>query len=216
MPNKGQVLQRSYGWYASRSRGIRRKAGSHKQPSVGAAAAGPPALSDVLRRWAELLRRIFEVNPLRCPRCGEAMPVVAFITQPRLIDGISDPPPPPGAPRPPPSRTTSAPGGWPHCPSGVNRVRPCLRHLWILSSEVFGLHAGWLRAWLGPDPAPARPGSRPFGARSGLPAAQRPAPQAPSPVPSASRTLGEPIEIPIPYSEHSQRWPVPCWSRNAR
>ena len=40
----------------------------------------PPAQADVRRRWAELLRRIFEVDPLRCPRCGHAMRVVACIT----------------------------------------------------------------------------------------------------------------------------------------
>ncbi|MCH7684354.1 MAG: transposase, partial [Gemmatimonadetes bacterium] len=27
IPNKGQVLQRYYGWYANRTRGIRRRAG---------------------------------------------------------------------------------------------------------------------------------------------------------------------------------------------
>jgi hypothetical protein len=40
--------------------------------------------------WAELLRRIFEVDPLACPRCGHEMRIVAFITQPRIIDRILD------------------------------------------------------------------------------------------------------------------------------
>jgi hypothetical protein len=91
IPNKGQVLQRYYGWYANRTRGMRRKAGPHEPPPVVAvveAAAVPPALADVRRRWTELLRRIFEVDPLRCPRCGNAMRVVAFITQPHVIDRI--------------------------------------------------------------------------------------------------------------------------------
>lgn len=48
----------------------------------------PPAQAGVRRRWAELLRRIFEVDPLRCPRCGEAMRIVGFITQPPVIDRI--------------------------------------------------------------------------------------------------------------------------------
>jgi hypothetical protein len=70
---------------------MRRKAGPHEPPPVVAvveAAAVPPALADVCRRWAELLRRIFELDPLRCPRCGNAMRVVAFITQPHVIDRI--------------------------------------------------------------------------------------------------------------------------------
>ena len=34
---------------------------------------------------AELLRRIFEIDPLECPRCGQQMRTVAFITKPRVI-----------------------------------------------------------------------------------------------------------------------------------
>jgi len=52
------------------------------------AEAVPPALAQARRRWAEMLRRIFEVDPLRCPRCGDAMRVVGFITQPHVIDRI--------------------------------------------------------------------------------------------------------------------------------
>jgi hypothetical protein len=88
IPNKGQVLQRYYGWYANRTRGIRRTAGPHEQPPVVEAEAVSPALHEVRRRWAELLRRIFEVDPLRCPRCGDAMRVVGFITHPPVIDRI--------------------------------------------------------------------------------------------------------------------------------
>ena len=92
IPNKGQVLQRYYGWYANRTRGIRRRAGvPEPAPAVAAAVAEdavPLALQDARRRWAELLRRLFAVDPLRCPRCGDAMRVVAFITQPHVIDRI--------------------------------------------------------------------------------------------------------------------------------
>lgn len=63
IPNKGQVLQRYYCWYASRTRRSRRKAGPHEQRPVVEAEAVPPALAQARRRWAELLRRIFEVDP---------------------------------------------------------------------------------------------------------------------------------------------------------
>ncbi|MBI3080950.1 MAG: transposase [candidate division NC10 bacterium] len=89
IPNKGQVLQRYYGWYANRTRGIRRKAGPDEQPPVAVEAeAVPPALHEVRRRWAELLRRIFAVDPLRCPHCGQEMRIVACITVPAVIDRI--------------------------------------------------------------------------------------------------------------------------------
>ena len=88
IPNKGQVLQRYYGWYANRTRGIRRRTATHGQASAAAVEVEPvpPSLQQARRRWAELLRRIFEVDPLRCSRCGHEMRIVAFITQPRVID----------------------------------------------------------------------------------------------------------------------------------
>ena len=63
------------------------------------------------RRWAELIRRVYEVDPLVCPRCGGEMRVIGFITQPALIDRILDhlrkrdkilrpPRPPPHSPQP--------------------------------------------------------------------------------------------------------------------
>jgi hypothetical protein len=56
IPNKGQVLQRYYGWYASRE--------EHPLVIVD---PEPEAVSQARHRWAELLRRIFEVDPLACP-----------------------------------------------------------------------------------------------------------------------------------------------------
>jgi len=61
-----------------------------------AAAAVPPATvpaprvapTEASRRWAALLQQIFEVDPLACPACHGAMRIVAFITQPSVIDQI--------------------------------------------------------------------------------------------------------------------------------
>ncbi|MEK7667130.1 MAG: transposase [Gemmatimonadota bacterium] len=86
IPDPGQVMTRYYGWYASRTRGMRRR-----QAAGGVAAEEPVAITDPadwsLRaaryRWAELLRRIFEVEPLTCPRCSALMRIVAVITDPR-------------------------------------------------------------------------------------------------------------------------------------
>jgi hypothetical protein len=81
--------------------------------SPGAAPEGATAPQGAdraaLRRgWAELIRRVYEVDPLVCPRCGGEMRVVGFITQPALIKRILDhlrkcekvSRPPPHAPRP--------------------------------------------------------------------------------------------------------------------
>ena len=38
--------------------------------------------------WRELIRRVYEVDPLTCPACGAGMKVVAFITDYPAIDRI--------------------------------------------------------------------------------------------------------------------------------
>ena len=89
IPEPGQVMQRYYGWYASRTRGARRRQASD-------AAEAPVAIVEPVDwslraarfRWAELLRRIFEVDPLTCPRCQGLMRIVALITEPAVITRI--------------------------------------------------------------------------------------------------------------------------------
>jgi hypothetical protein len=64
-------MTRYYGWYASRTRGVRQR-----QAAGGTAAQEPVAITDPVNwslraaryRWAELLRRIYEVDPLAYPR----------------------------------------------------------------------------------------------------------------------------------------------------
>jgi len=88
IPDKGQVLQRYYGYYASRTRGQRRKAAEGGDDEVRVAEAEDYDRRQMRLRWAALLRRIFEVDPLECPACGGRMRMVALILTPRVIDRI--------------------------------------------------------------------------------------------------------------------------------
>jgi hypothetical protein len=104
IPDKGQVMQRYYGYYANRTRGARRKtdeataAPSHDrvppseiEPPAGGVTMVEPQLfsrTDLRRRWAELIRLVYEVDPLECPRCGGEMRVIALIHEPAVIDKI--------------------------------------------------------------------------------------------------------------------------------
>jgi len=38
--------------------------------------------------WAEMIRKVFEVDPLTCPRCGGHMRIIAFITDYAVVDRI--------------------------------------------------------------------------------------------------------------------------------
>ena len=42
------------------------------------------------RAWARLVKLVYEVDPLRCARCGSTMRVLAVITKPDVIDKILD------------------------------------------------------------------------------------------------------------------------------
>jgi len=88
IPDKGHVTTRCYGWYANRPRGMRRQ--GEPAPTALPAIVSAPRLAptEASRRWATLLQQIVEVDPLVCPTCHGPMRVVAFITQPPVIDQI--------------------------------------------------------------------------------------------------------------------------------
>jgi len=96
IPGPHRHTVRSYGAYSSvvRARGQREAAARGATQQTDASRpppAAPPADPErraLRRRWAELLRRIFEVDPLLCPRCGETMRIIALITEPRVATKI--------------------------------------------------------------------------------------------------------------------------------
>ena len=85
IPDKGQVTVRYYGLYANAHRG-----------KVKKTSLGPLALrmaEDKLRPvpakgWAEMIRKVYEVNPLTCPKCGGIMKVISFLTDYPVVDKI--------------------------------------------------------------------------------------------------------------------------------
>jgi hypothetical protein len=38
--------------------------------------------------WAEMIRKVFEVDPMVCPQCGGQMKVIAFLTDFAVVDRI--------------------------------------------------------------------------------------------------------------------------------
>jgi hypothetical protein len=101
IPDPGQVLTRYYGWYASRTRGTRarlaRLAADGRRPTAdGLPVEEPVAIAEPLDwslraaryRCAELLRRIYEVDPIARPQCSALMRIVAVLTDPAVITRI--------------------------------------------------------------------------------------------------------------------------------
>jgi hypothetical protein len=87
IPDKGQVTIRYYGLYANAHRGKVRKA------SVSPLVLRMPEQEEKCipsKGWAEMIRKVYEVDPMVCPKCGGLMKVVAFITDYRAVDRIID------------------------------------------------------------------------------------------------------------------------------
>jgi len=87
IPDKGQVMVRYYGLYSNAHRGKIRKRGIN--PSH------PPIIAEETpfvpsRGWAEMIRKVYEVDPLICPHCHGQMKVIAFIENHAVIDRIID------------------------------------------------------------------------------------------------------------------------------
>lgn len=75
---------RRFGWYSNRMRGEHAKNAAH---AAVRACAEPPPVEDgptpdrreCRRRWAALIKRVYEVDPMVCPACGHSRTVVSFI-----------------------------------------------------------------------------------------------------------------------------------------
>jgi len=88
IPAPHQHLVRYYGYYANRSRGARAARGQAPVHGSVDVEDDSPNLRARRKSWARLLRRIFEVDPLLCPKCQSPMKIVSVLTDPPVVDRI--------------------------------------------------------------------------------------------------------------------------------
>ena len=77
---------RYYGIYSARSRG------AHKSPAIKSLELNPdpePPKKPVSKNWAIWIKRIYEVDPLTCPKCGENMKIIAFLHDSKEISKLA-------------------------------------------------------------------------------------------------------------------------------
>lgn len=76
----------SYGWYSNKSRGLRNKQEKPLPVDDEIKIQEPTAGQKEYRKtWAMLLRKVWEVDPLICPKCKGPMKVIAVINDGAVI-----------------------------------------------------------------------------------------------------------------------------------
>ena len=85
IPNKGEHQIRYYGWYSNKSRGLRLKVSASAIP---APQADTPLMRARRLTWATLIKKVYEVDPLKCPACGGTMRVISFIESSHQADVV--------------------------------------------------------------------------------------------------------------------------------
>jgi hypothetical protein len=75
IPNRGEQMVRYYGYYSNVARGKRQKAGNDNVKAFR-------------KSWARLIQKIYEVDPLICPKCKGTMRVISAIDDRQVIRAI--------------------------------------------------------------------------------------------------------------------------------
>jgi hypothetical protein len=77
---------RYYGYYSNVSRGKRRK---QDQDGLLPSMLQPQEPSKGYRKtWARLIQKIYEIDPLTCPKCHGPMAIIAFIEAENVVEKI--------------------------------------------------------------------------------------------------------------------------------
>ena len=86
IPNRGEQMVRYYGYYSNVARGKRKEAGTG---DVIPCILEPQGDSKTFRKnWVRLIQKIYEVDPLICPKCQGTMRIISFIEDGHLIRAI--------------------------------------------------------------------------------------------------------------------------------
>jgi len=86
VPNKGEHMVRYYGYYSNVCRGQRKKADT--DGLVPCILQIEESSKGYLKNWARLIQKIYEVDPLTCPKCHGPMRIISFIEDPQVVKKI--------------------------------------------------------------------------------------------------------------------------------
>jgi len=81
IPDRYEHLVRYFGWYSNRARGERAKRSKEASTEVPDGATTEPIAEYAARAraaWARLIRKVYEADPLECPKCQGPMRAIAL------------------------------------------------------------------------------------------------------------------------------------------
>ena len=87
IPDRFEHLVRYAGWYSNRARGKRRRVGASMQEAV-VEEFNEPVAARARSNWARLIHKVYEVDPLECPKCKGPMRVISLIEDADVIRRI--------------------------------------------------------------------------------------------------------------------------------
>jgi hypothetical protein len=97
IPDKSFQLVRYYGWYSNKMRGQRDKLAAEEAEKLDETAVAAPNVIDVSehkprripsKKWRELIKKVWEADPLLCPKCQKEMRIVSLIDDQAVIERI--------------------------------------------------------------------------------------------------------------------------------
>ena len=86
IPDRGGQTVRYYGQYSNATRGRLKKEEGQPEYHI----IEDESIGGLNKSWARLIQKIYEVDPLVCPRCGGKMRIIAFIEDYKVVKKILD------------------------------------------------------------------------------------------------------------------------------
>ena len=85
IPDRGEQMVRYYGYYSNVSRGKRKETEDGGVPCILEA---DRSSKEYRKNWARLIQKIYEVDPLTCPKCRGIMRIISSIEERQVIKPI--------------------------------------------------------------------------------------------------------------------------------
>jgi endonuclease III len=86
VPNKGEQMVRYYGYYSNVARGKRKM--QDEDGLIPSILESDDSSKERRKNWARLIQKIYEVDPLTCPKCSGTMKVISVIEEEEIIKKI--------------------------------------------------------------------------------------------------------------------------------